>query len=127
MDTCCAKDGSQKARKAAKFFGNFFGWVYALLFIPALIYIPLLGTFSLAVDGITTFGAVLCILVFATIPLSMPFSIYLIYKRFVCTRYGQMYFFCFLPLICAIIAPLLAFFIIFLYDPALILNQSRNP
>lgn len=126
MITDYAKGDTKQARKVAKFFGGLFGSIYALLFIPSLIYIPLLGAFSLAVDGITTFGAVLCILAFITIPISMPFSIYLIYKRFVCARYGQMYFFCFLPLICTIIAPLLALFIIFLYDPALILNQPCN-
>lgn len=127
MITDYVKDDMKRTRKVAKFFGSLLGWIYALLFIPALIYVPLLGAFSLAVDGITTCGAVLCIMAFATIPLSMPFSIYLIYKRFVCARYRQMYFYCFLPLICTVIAPLLAFFIIFLYDPALILNQSRNP
>ena len=127
MDTSCAKRDSKRARKVAKCFGYFFGWIYALLFIPALIYIPWLGAFSLAVDGITTFGAVLCILAFATIPLSMPFSIYLIYKRFVCAKYVQMYFFCFLPLICTVIAPLLTFFIIFLYDPELIQSYINPP
>jgi hypothetical protein len=126
VDTSCAKSDSKRARKVAKFFGVLFGSIYALLFIHSLIYIPLLGAFSLAVDGITTFGAVLCILGFATIPLSIPFSIYLIYKRFVGARYGQMFFFCSLPLICTIVAPLFMLLIIFLYDPALILNQPRS-
>jgi hypothetical protein len=71
------------------------------------------------VDGITTSGAVLCILAFSTIPFSMPFSIYLMYKRFKSARYRQMFFFCFLPLMCAVIAPLLSLLIIFLYDPLL--------
>lgn len=126
MDNSSPKGDSKRAKKVAKFFGRFFGWIYALLFIPALIYVPWLGAFSLAVDGITTFGAVLCILGFATIPLSMPFSVYLTYKRFICTRYRQMFFFCFLPLICTIVAPLFMLLIIFLYDPALILNQPRS-
>jgi hypothetical protein len=126
VTTSYVKSDSKRARKAAKFFGSLFGVVYALLFIPALIYIPLLGAFSLAVDGITTSGAVLCILAFATVPFSMPCSVYLIYKRFVCARYGQMFFFCFLPLICTIIAPLFMQLIIFLYDPELI-RSYFNP
>lgn len=81
--------------------------------------IPLLGAFSLDVDGITTFGAMLCIFIFSIIPFSMLFSIYLIYKNFKSSRYGYMFFFCFLPLICAVIAPLVALLVVFLYDPSL--------
>ncbi len=65
-------------------------------------------------------SAAVCMLAFAMIPLSMPFSVYLTYKRFVGARYGQMFLFCCLPLFCCISAPLLSFTLMYLYDPLLI-------
>ena len=120
MNTNYVKSDSKLIRKVSKFFGSLFGLIYALLFIPALMYIPFLGAFSLTADNVTTFGAAVCMLAFATIPLSMPFSVYLIYKRFVRARYRQMFFFCCLPLLCCILAPLLSFAIMCLYDPLLV-------
>lgn len=120
VSTSHVKKDLKLTRKVSKFFGSLFGLIYVLLFIPALMYIPFLGAFSLDAEGVTTFGAVLCMLAFATIPLSMPFSVYWIYKRFVRASYGQMFFFCSLPLLCCIMAPLLALAIICCYDPSLI-------
>lgn len=120
VNTSRVKKDSQLTRKVSKFFGSLFGLIYALLFIPALMYIPFLGAVSLTADGVTTFGAALCMLAFATIPLSMPVSVYFIYKYFIRAWYGQMFFFCGLPLLCSVMAPLLTFSIMCLYDPLLI-------
>jgi hypothetical protein len=120
MNTISVKSNLKLYIVIAKILGNLFTLIYAVLFIPSLFYIPLLGAFSLDADGVTTFGAVLCILVLATIPFSMPFSVYLIYTRFARARYGQMLFFCFLPLLCCVMAPLLALMIICFYDHTLI-------
>lgn len=114
------KKDAQLTRKISKFFGILFSLIYVLLFVPALMYVPFLGAFSLTADNVTTFGATICMLAFATIPLSMPFSVYLIYKRFVCAQYGQMFFFCCLPLLCCIMAPLLSFALMCFHDPLLI-------
>lgn len=103
-----------------KFFGYFFALLYAFLFIPALIFIPPFGAFALDADGMTTCGAMLCILGLTVIPLSMPLSIYFIYARFVDARYGKMVFFCFLPVLCSIFALLFVEVIICLYDHSLI-------
>ena len=110
------KNDSKPAKKISKFLGILFALIYALLFIPSLLFIPQLGAFSLDADGVTALGAMLCIFVLAIIPFSMPFSIYLIYSRFAQVKYGQMFFFCFLPLLCSIIAPLLVLLIVCLYD-----------
>lgn len=120
VNTSNIKNNSKLIRKISKFFGILFGLIYALLFIPALMYIPFLGVFSLSAEGVTTFGAMLCILAFATIPLSMLFSVYQIFMRYASARYGQMFFFCCLPLLCCVMAPLLTLSIVCFYDPSLI-------
>jgi hypothetical protein len=120
MKAVYTKNDSSSNRKILKFLGGLFALLYALLFIPAMLFIPQLGVFSSDADKISIFGVVLCVLVFVTIPLSMPYSIYLIYKCFVRARYGQMLFFCLLPLLLCIIAPLLAFSIVCFYDHSLI-------
>ena len=120
VETSHVKKDAKLIRKISKVFGSLFGLIYVLLFIPALMYIPFLGAFSLTADNVTTFGATLCMLAFATIPLSMPLSVYLIYKRFMHARYGQMFFFCCLPLFCCILAPLLSFALMCFHDPLLI-------
>lgn len=120
VNTSHVKEDAKLIRKISKFFGILFGLIYVLLFVPALMYVPFLGAFSLTADNVTTFGASVCMLAFATIPLSMPFSVYLMYKRFAGERYGQMFFFCSLPLLCCILAPLLSFTFMCFYDPLLI-------
>jgi hypothetical protein len=62
-------------QRTSNFLGNMFSLIYLLLFIPALIFIPPLGAF-VADANIPNGGVLFCILMLATIPLSMPVSIY---------------------------------------------------
>lgn len=120
MNTKTVRGSSKLVKRTSKFFGYFFALIYVFLFIPALIFIPPFGAFALDAEGVTTFGAMLCILGLAIIPLSMPFSIYFIYTRFRDAKYGKMFFFCFLPFLCSIFALLFVEVIICLYDHSLI-------
>ena len=47
VETSHVKKGTKLIRKVSKFFGILFGLTYVLLFVPALMYVPFLGAFSL--------------------------------------------------------------------------------
>ncbi len=106
---------SSLARKTANILRNLFALIYLLLFIPALLFIPPLGAF-VADAEIPNAGVLFCILLLASIPLSMPVSIYFIYTRSTNGGYRKMFFFCFLPLLCCIAALAIIFLVVYLHE-----------
>ncbi len=97
------KETLSLTQRTSNLLGNLFSLIYLLLFIPALIFIPPLGAF-VADAGIPNGGVLFCILVLAIIPLSMPISIYFIYARSIDRHFSKMFFFCFFPPLCSILA-----------------------
>lgn len=67
--------------------GGIFVITYIFLFLPALAYIPLTG--ALAFEMGIWYGIV-CVLAVLTIPLSMPFAIYLIFSTYAKKSYLKM-------------------------------------
>ena len=78
----------------AAFIGGVFVVAYVFLFLPALVYIPLMGVFAF---DMSIWGGILCILGLIAIPLSMPASIYFIFSTYSQRSYLKMFFFCILP------------------------------
>jgi hypothetical protein len=78
----------------AAFIGGLFVIAYIFLFFPALAYIPLTG--ALAFEMGIWYGIV-CVLAVLTIPLSMPFAIYLIFSTYVKKSYLKMLVYSLLP------------------------------
>lgn len=109
------KNTPSLTQRASTVLRNLLALIYLLLFIPALIFIPPLGAF-VADAGLPFVGVLASILLLATIPLSMLISIYFIYTRSPDRQYGKMFFFCFLPLLCCILAPTAISLIVYIHD-----------
>ncbi|MES2274156.1 MAG: hypothetical protein V4487_08180 [Chlamydiota bacterium] len=107
----------QLVKKIGSFVGNASIFIYLILFLPALIYIPPLGFFSLASSDMSTGGALLCVLGAATVPFSMPVSIYFTCKNSSDSQIKKRLFFSCLPVFCSIFAILWAELIRFLHHP----------
>ncbi len=94
------KTSAEPVWRGANFFGNLFMCIYVVLFLPALVYLPILGGCTALAADLPGVEILLSILLVTTVPLSMPFSLYFICARSLERRYGKMVFFCLLPLIC---------------------------
>lgn len=107
---------SRFAKMIASFLGNISMLVYFILFLPALIHIPLLGFLSFFSPNMSTAGALLCVIGATTVPLSMPVSIYFVCKYSSAGQMKKMLFFSCLPIFCSIFAILWIEFICFLHQ-----------
>jgi len=85
---------SELKKGLAAVIGGIFVITYIFLFLPALAYIPLTG--ALAFEMGIWYGIV-CVLAVLTIPLSMPFTIYLIFLTYAKQSYLKMLVYSLLP------------------------------
>lgn len=81
-------------KSTANFIAGIFVVAYIFLFLPALVYTPLIGG---AAFDMSVWAGFLCILCLLTVPLSMPVSIYFIFLNYEKKNYLKMLFCCFLP------------------------------